>query len=61
MLMKVNAPCKDCEKRHVGCHSTCEPYIKFAQERNELNEAQDKDNEHGYNLRERLLRLRKSR
>lgn len=19
--------CKDCEKRHLGCHSTCEAYI----------------------------------
>lgn len=24
-----NAPCKDCTKRCVGCHSTCEEYIDF--------------------------------
>ena len=23
------APCKDCEKRHLGCHSSCEEYQEF--------------------------------
>ena len=23
------SPCKDCEERHVGCHSECEKYIEF--------------------------------
>lgn len=25
----MTVPCKDCEKRKVGCHSTCEDYGKF--------------------------------
>lgn len=23
------APCKDCDKRHIGCHSECGPYKEF--------------------------------
>ena len=26
----LNAPCKDCKDRHVGCHSECEKYKEFA-------------------------------
>ena len=29
-------PCKDCEKRTLGCHSTCEEYIRFSTERREM-------------------------
>lgn len=25
----MNAPCKDCEKRTVGCHGHCEAYQAF--------------------------------
>ena len=39
-MSKPNAPCKDCEFRQVGCHSTCELYkdyelakIKYYEER----------------------------
>ena len=28
--------CKGCEKRHIGCHSTCQVYADF---RNNLDEA----------------------
>lgn len=28
--------CKDCEKRTLGCHSTCEEYIQFRKERDEM-------------------------
>lgn len=26
----MNVPCKDCEKRTVGCHAHCEAYQAFA-------------------------------
>lgn len=26
-------PCKDCKDRHLGCHSCCEKYIKWSEER----------------------------
>lgn len=25
----MTAPCKGCEKRHVGCHSECVEYMEF--------------------------------
>lgn len=25
----MKAPCKDCEKRYVGCHGRCEKYLEF--------------------------------
>lgn len=32
-------PCKDCDRRQVGCHSTCPDYISFRKKRDELLEA----------------------
>lgn len=42
------APCKDCPNRQVGCHSTCEKYLTFRKERNELNESIYKQREKEY-------------
>ena len=33
----VSSPCKDCMDREVGCHSTCEKYIKYQKEKDEYN------------------------
>lgn len=33
--MSLSAPCKDCGDRVVGCHSTCDKYKQFADERKE--------------------------
>ena len=27
--MKPQAPCKDCYKRYLGCHSECSDYIDY--------------------------------
>ena len=27
--MRLQAPCKDCEKRYLGCHSECADYIDY--------------------------------
>jgi len=27
------APCKDCQKRELGCHATCEDYLAYHAER----------------------------
>lgn len=29
--------CKDCSKRCVGCHSSCEEYLSFREELDEFN------------------------
>lgn len=39
----LNAPCKDCPDRVVGCHSTCEKYIAFRKYRDELLERRTKE------------------
>lgn len=25
----IASPCKDCEERHIGCHSECERYADY--------------------------------
>ena len=30
--MLPKPPCKNCEQRQVGCHSSCEKYIKWKSE-----------------------------
>lgn len=35
----MNAPCKDCPKRHENCHKSCEKYQAFRAWREELNAA----------------------
>lgn len=42
------APCKDCPNREVGCHSTCDKYIVFRKERDELNKIINKKKEEEY-------------
>lgn len=35
--VKVNkAPCRNCDKRKVGCHSTCPDYISYDKQ-NQIN------------------------
>ena len=36
--------CKDCEKRTLGCHSTCEEYIQFSKERREMLDKMREEN-----------------
>ena len=33
--MGLSAPCKDCADRAVGCHSACDKYKQFVNERKE--------------------------
>ena len=37
--MRPSAPCKDCTKRYVGCHSECPLYIKYKEENLEYGKA----------------------
>lgn len=32
-MSKLQAPCKDCKERTLGCHTLCERYQKFVKER----------------------------
>ena len=29
-MSNLKSPCKDCQQRKVGCHSTCSDYIKYS-------------------------------
>ena len=35
-LERANAPCKNCQTRYVGCHSSCVKYNDWKQERQVL-------------------------
>lgn len=37
----MKSPCKGCEYRVLGCHSTCAAYIKYNNRRMELRESRD--------------------
>ena len=39
-------PCLNCEKRHVGCHSSCEEYAEFKRNFSEKKEISRKQKEH---------------
>ena len=33
----AKGPCKNCDKRHVACHSECEEYIAYRKEADRVN------------------------
>ena len=37
-LIRMEAPCKGCvePKRHMGCHGTCQEYVEWRKERDDL-------------------------
>lgn len=34
----MNAPCKGCKERAVGCHANCEKYKVYRKKKDEINE-----------------------
>lgn len=40
------APCKGCEQRHPGCHSECERYAEYSNERAEMLKSKHCDNDY---------------
>lgn len=48
--MGLSAPCKDCGDRVIGCHSTCDKYRQFVNDRKEyvqkVNACRRKDREY---------------
>jgi hypothetical protein len=64
--MMNRCPCKDCQERTVGCHSSCQKYIDWYSERNRLvEEYKKKHSRNSYSwiprnpFRESLRRLYK--
>lgn len=54
----ITPPCKGCEDRFVGCHSTCDRYKEYRVKINEGNTKMKADNEvrfrNGYQAGERF-------
>ena len=58
----MNAPCKDCEKRYLGCHSNCEEYQAFDKYNKARYEANLKEREsYRYTRDARIKSIKKSR
>lgn len=38
-----NSPCMNCTNRHVGCHGTCERYITYRADLDELKDIRRKE------------------
>ena len=41
-MSNINGPCLNCKERKPLCHSTCEKYIKFRNERDKFLELRHK-------------------
>ena len=44
----ITCPCKDCTDREIGCHSTCEKYINWCEERQKYKAAAQLENDHRF-------------
>lgn len=36
-MSSVQSPCLNCNRRHIGCYSDCEQYIKFRKDKDTEN------------------------
>ena len=41
MKKNIKSPCKNCDKRQVGCHSSCEDYSAFKKYLAEVKKANE--------------------
>lgn len=55
----MKAPCKDCDKRYVGCHGRCEKYLEFSKANQKRLELIQKENEYNQYQSELSIRIRK--
>lgn len=42
----MSCPCRDCYDRRVGCHSTCEKYIKWSDKKKAQKQERGRDNDY---------------
>lgn len=57
----MNSPCKNCNDRKIGCHSTCDKYELYSQERQLIREGRYKQEEQDLVARDAKIRIRRSR
>ena len=51
-------PCKECEERHLGCHSDCEKYLKAVEKTEAIKKEIRQDTILRAEQAERSLRIR---
>lgn len=57
MVIQYNdCPCKDCESRHLACHSECDAYAQYKSVREESNR---KHREESYDKYAYIVRMSK--
>lgn len=54
--MKIDAPCKVCKTRYVGCHSECLNYVDYKQRLAIQNELREKERDQIAAQAERIRR-----
>ena len=63
--MRPQAPCKDCENRHMGCHSSCQLYLDYKERNDKRREEDYQRREEGQKVRSVIVegkaRMKKSR
>lgn len=59
MTMDNNRCCKGCEKRYVGCHSTCEEYKEYRKGKDEEKQAKYNSREVEVYLARKTIKKRK--
>ena len=58
---KMKAPCKDCSKRSLNCHSVCEEYFQYRREIMKVSVAKYNDSNHKSYVSEACRRMKKRR
>lgn len=56
----MKAPCKDCEKRYIGCHGRCEKYLEFKKANDERLKQKSLEIDADQYALENTMRIRRS-
>ena len=59
MLINMKTPCQKCEKRHIGCHGSCDDYKQFCKEHDELKRKVESEREQFTNHPEKMRLIKK--
>ena len=58
---KMKAPCKNCSKRRLNCHSVCEEYFQYRREIMKASVDKYNDSNHKAYVSEACRRMKKRR
>lgn len=57
--MMIDAPCKNCERRHINCHASCEDYLRARKELDRINAKRKEYNAALADQVTRIMRMQK--